>query len=115
MIMSLGVTTLRGCPVNSGRRQRVRRAAAPAWRAAPGDNGTHGLAAPQRWEVLLFRRRSAMTRTPWALCLAVFLAWLLTAGPALAVFPPPIKDDGKFFTREGLEKANKKIKEIYQK
>jgi uncharacterized membrane protein YgcG len=53
-----------------------------------------------------------MTRTLPALAL---LAWLLLAGTAGAVFPPPVKDDGKFFTKEGLEKANKKIKDIYQK
>jgi uncharacterized membrane protein YgcG len=57
-----------------------------------------------------------MTRTLPALSLAAVLAaWLLVAGPARAVFPPPIKDDGKFFTKEGLEKANKKIRDIYQK
>jgi len=57
-----------------------------------------------------------MTRSQPALCLAGLLAaWLLLSGPALAVFPPPVKDDGKFFSKEGLEKANKKIKDIYQK
>jgi len=56
-----------------------------------------------------------MTRTPPALALAILAAWLSLAGPAWAVFPPPIKDDGKFFTKEGLEKANKKIRDIYQK
>jgi hypothetical protein len=45
---------------------------------------------------------------------ALLAAWLLTAGPARAVFPPPIKDDGKFFKPETLDKANKKIREIYQ-
>lgn len=43
------------------------------------------------------------------------LAWLGLAGPAAAVFPPPVKDDGKFFSKEGLDKANKKIREIYEK
>lgn len=47
-------------------------------------------------------------------CLAVAVAWLGLAGSASAVFPPPVKDDGQFFTKEGLEKANKKIKEVYQ-
>jgi uncharacterized membrane protein YgcG len=47
---------------------------------------------------------------PLALVVVVGLA-----GPALAVFPPPIKDDGKFFTKEGVEKANKKIRDIYEK
>jgi uncharacterized membrane protein YgcG len=46
---------------------------------------------------------------------AVLAAWLVPAGPARAVFPPPVKDDGKFFKPETLEKANKKIREIYQK
>jgi uncharacterized membrane protein YgcG len=42
-------------------------------------------------------------------------AWLGLAGPASAVFPPPVKDDGKFFSKEALDKANKKIREIYEK
>jgi uncharacterized membrane protein YgcG len=42
-------------------------------------------------------------------------AWLGLVGPALAVFPPPVKDEGKFFSADALEKANKKIKDIYQK
>src|SRR5262249_6199694 len=46
---------------------------------------------------------------------AVLAAWLVPAGPARAVFPPAIKDDGKFFKPETLEKANKKIREIYEK
>jgi hypothetical protein len=46
---------------------------------------------------------------------AVLGAWLVPAGPARAVFPPAIKDDGKFFKPETLEKANKKIREIYEK
>jgi uncharacterized membrane protein YgcG len=41
--------------------------------------------------------------------------WLGLAGPAGAVFPPPVRDDGKFFSKEALEKANKKIREIYEK
>src|SRR5262245_60516026 len=44
---------------------------------------------------------------------AAVALWLGLAASAAAVFPPPVKDDGKFFTKEGLEKANKKIKEIY--
>jgi uncharacterized membrane protein YgcG len=40
---------------------------------------------------------------------------LLGVSTALAVFPPPIKDDGKFFTKEGLDRANKKIRDIYEK
>jgi hypothetical protein len=46
---------------------------------------------------------------------ALLALWLLPVGPAHAVFPPPIKDDGKFFKPEALEKANKKIREIYEK
>jgi hypothetical protein len=45
---------------------------------------------------------------------ALLAAWLLSAGPARAVFPPSIKDEGKFFKAETLDKANKKIHEIYQ-
>ena len=40
---------------------------------------------------------------------------LLLAGPARAVYPPGVKDEGKFFTKEGLEKADKKVREIYAK
>jgi uncharacterized membrane protein YgcG len=56
-----------------------------------------------------------MLRWTHVLIPALLLAWLLPAGPARAVFPPPIKDDGKFFKPETLEKANKKIREIYEK
>jgi hypothetical protein len=45
----------------------------------------------------------------------VLLVLAILAGPAWAVFPPPIKDDGKFFKPDALEKANKKIKDIYEK
>jgi hypothetical protein len=44
---------------------------------------------------------------------AVLVGWLGLVGTAEAVFPPPIKDEAKLFTPEFLEKANKKIKEIY--
>jgi len=44
---------------------------------------------------------------------ALALVWLGLVGSASAVFPPPIKDDGKFFSAEALEKANKKIRSIY--
>lgn len=44
---------------------------------------------------------------------AVLAGWLAAAGVASAVFPPPVKDEGKFFSAEGLEKANKKIRQIY--
>jgi uncharacterized membrane protein YgcG len=56
-----------------------------------------------------------MLRWTPVLCTLAFAAWLLTAGSAHAVFPPAIKDDGKFFKSETLEKANKKIREIYEK
>jgi uncharacterized membrane protein YgcG len=56
-----------------------------------------------------------MIRSLSAPGVAVLAAWLVLAGPARAVYPPPIKDDGKFFTKEGVEKANKKIREIYEK
>ena len=46
---------------------------------------------------------------------ALVLCSLVSARPALAVYPPPIKDDGKFFSREALDKADKKIKEIYNR
>lgn len=46
--------------------------------------------------------------------LAVVVAFL-AAGTAFAVFPPPVKDDGKFFKSSTLEAANKKIRELYQK
>jgi uncharacterized membrane protein YgcG len=45
---------------------------------------------------------------------AVLAGWLASAGVASAVFPPPVKDEGKFFSAEGLEKANKKIRQIYE-
>jgi len=50
----------------------------------------------------------------------VLLAGLLAYLPAMlspvwAIFPPPVKDDGKFFGKEGTEKANKKIRAIYEK
>ena len=50
----------------------------------------------------------------WTL-IAALLALLGLTAPALAIYPPALKDDGKFFSKEGTEKANKKIREIYQK
>jgi hypothetical protein len=55
-----------------------------------------------------------MTRWTPVLCVLALAAWLVPAGRVCAVFPPPIKDDGKFFKAETLDKANKKIREIYQ-
>ena len=57
-----------------------------------------------------------MLSTRPALCLVpVLVLWLALTGPARAVFPPPLKDEGKFFSKEAIEKANKKIREIYEK
>jgi uncharacterized membrane protein YgcG len=44
---------------------------------------------------------------------AVLLCGLVAAGPAWAVYPPPVKDEGKFFSKDTLEKADKKVREIY--
>jgi uncharacterized protein len=46
---------------------------------------------------------------------ALLAGWLATAGRAAAVFPPPIRDEGKFFSAEALEKANRKVRQIYQR
>src|SRR5262245_10503189 len=56
-----------------------------------------------------------MSRLLRVVTLAALACGLLVVGTARAVFPPPIKDEGKFFTKEGLEKANKKIRAIYEK
>ena len=50
----------------------------------------------------------------WTLIVALLALLGLTA-PAWAIYPPALKDDGKFFSKEGTEKANKKIREIYEK
>lgn len=42
------------------------------------------------------------------------LGWLGMVGPASAVFPPPVKDEARFFKPETLEKAAKKIRDIYR-
>lgn len=34
---------------------------------------------------------------------------------AQAVFPPPVKDEAKFFSKEALAKADKKIRDLYEK
>jgi hypothetical protein len=49
----------------------------------------------------------------WLLPAGLLVGWLGLVGPAAAVFPPPIKDDAKLFSAEAVEKANKKIREIY--
>ena len=51
--------------------------------------------------------------TRWLLVPALLAGWLGSPGPASAVYPPPLKDDGKFFSAEALDKANKKVREIY--
>jgi uncharacterized membrane protein YgcG len=51
-----------------------------------------------------------MARTSLALAVA-----LVACSTAWAVFPPPVKDDGKFFKAATLEAANKKIRELYEK
>jgi uncharacterized membrane protein YgcG len=56
-----------------------------------------------------------MLRHLGLLALALAVALLALAPQARAVYPPPVKDDGKFFTAEGLKKANAKIKDIYKK
>src|SRR4051812_45551854 len=56
----------------------------------------------------MFRRTSVLV-------LAAVAGWLALPGAAWAVYPPPVKDDGKFFSKDALDKANKKIHEIYQK
>lgn len=43
------------------------------------------------------------------------LGLLLLTGAALAVYPPAVKDDAKFFSAAALEGANKKIRSIYEK
>jgi len=50
---------------------------------------------------------------PFALALA--FGWLTFVHQALAVYPPPVKDEGKFFGAEALKKANAKIRDIYKK
>jgi uncharacterized membrane protein YgcG len=56
-----------------------------------------------------------MFRLPRFVALAALACGLLGVGTAFAVFPPPIKDEGKFFSKEALEKADKKIRSIYEK
>jgi uncharacterized protein len=46
---------------------------------------------------------------------ALLAGWLATAGRAAAVYPPPVKDEGKFFSAEALDKANRTIRQIYQR
>src|SRR3954471_24389029 len=56
----------------------------------------------------MFRRMRVFVLAAVAGCLAL-------PGAARAVYPPPVKDDGKFFSKDGLDRADKKIREIYQK
>jgi len=46
--------------------------------------------------------------------LTVLAIVLGVISPALAVFPPPADDKAKFFGKEALDSANKKIRAIYQ-
>src|SRR5262245_758378 len=46
---------------------------------------------------------------------AAALILAVSAGPALALYPPPVKDEAKVFSQKALEKANAKIKDIYKK
>lgn len=39
---------------------------------------------------------------------------LAPVAPAFAIFPPPIKDEAKFFSAVAIEKANKKVRDIYR-
>jgi uncharacterized membrane protein YgcG len=55
------------------------------------------------------------SRTRWLVLPAFLVIFLALCRPAAAVFPPPVKDGAKMFTKEGLEKADKMIKEIYRK
>jgi uncharacterized cupredoxin-like copper-binding protein len=48
------------------------------------------------------------------LLLLLALVWLTAPRPALAVYPPPAKDGGMFFKPETIQKADKKIRSIYQ-
>ena len=47
--------------------------------------------------------------------LALAFALVVAVHQARAIYPPPVKDDGKFFTAEGVKKANAKIRDIYKK
>jgi uncharacterized membrane protein YgcG len=47
--------------------------------------------------------------------LLALMLGLVLAGSAQAVYPPPLKDDGKFFSKDTIDKANKKIRELYEK
>jgi uncharacterized protein len=57
-----------------------------------------------------------MSRTArWLLAPALLAGLLAAAGLASAAVPPVVKDEGKFFSAEALDKANRKIKQIYQR
>ncbi|MGL4555746.1 MAG: TPM domain-containing protein [Gemmataceae bacterium] len=43
------------------------------------------------------------------------LLTFLAGGAALAVYPPEVKDDGKFFKNVSLVEANKRVRAIYEK
>src|SRR5262245_5155181 len=51
-------------------------------------------------------------------CACVLLATavvLARPGAAAAVYPPPVKDEAKYFSDAALDKANKKVRELYGK
>jgi hypothetical protein len=55
-----------------------------------------------------------LPRPRWLLVPALLaVGWLGLVASAGAVYPPPIKDEAKLFSAEALDKANKRIKEIY--
>jgi uncharacterized membrane protein YgcG len=56
-----------------------------------------------------------MCRLTRFVALAALACGLLIVGTAFAVYPPPVKDEGKFFSKEALEKADKRIRAIYEK
>jgi hypothetical protein len=56
-----------------------------------------------------------MSRLSRLVVTAALACGLLVVGTAFAVYPPPVKDEGKFFSKEALEKADKKIRSIYEK
>jgi hypothetical protein len=66
------------------------------------------------WLTFPHTGENLMLRTwRWLVLPAVLFGWLGLVSPAAAVFPPAIKDDAKLFSAEAVEKANKKIREIY--
>src|SRR5579859_944715 len=67
-----------------------------------------GRNASPRKECLMF------SPSRWLLIPAVLTGWLGLTAAARAVVAPVIKDDGKFFSAEAVNKANAEIKKIAQ-